>query len=419
MKAIMKIYCIFSHIAVFIVLALLSASCNHEADFAGPTYPLNICTVGNSQMRSSDNAQGAKILTRAYTDDDLFTPGDGSGEDLTGVPSFLRYDKLYPVPINKDYTTIGAFLADDTQNTYNSVDGFFKYVDANTWNTSVAVRQGQCYIFGYMPSNIGNVSASIAMRGGSTSWADGCVMTISNLSTVTPADVCVVVGVLKGTDKNKDIKHEDVIKDLHQGQYGYEGTKDQNYVYLLLDHIYTNVNLELSVEKKYSELRTIVLKKVMMKSNVKSTVDATITLGNDRVRPIIGDISFQTTSDPPVNATLFPEAEQYAQAIAVEGEGVTSVPGYFAPGMTTQEFDFEFIYDVYDKEGEDLNADPVKYGNLVRKDCHAINHWALSGDEVKPGRSFKVTATIRPTYLYMLSDPDLDNPTVELNSVTN
>lgn len=404
---------IHAPIAFIGALALMSVSCSHEADHEVATSLLNLCSVGNSQMSSSDKTQGAKIYTRAYTPGDLFTPGTGSGKDLTNVPPFLRYDKLYPVPINKDYTTIGAFLADNNKDVCTTVDGFFKYVDANTWNTSVAVRPGDFYIFGYMPSNIGSVSASITKRNGS--WENGCVMTINNLSTVTPADVCVVVGVLKGQDRTKDITHADVLKDLHQGQYAYEGTKDQNYVYLLLDHIYTNVNLELSVEKKYSELRTIVLKKVLMKSDVRSTVDAVITLGTSRTNPIEA-LTFTPVSEPPVNAVLFPEAEQYATAIAVEGEGVTSVPGYFAPGMTTQAFDFEFIYDVYDKKNIDAEH---PYGNCVRKDCHAINHWQLGGDEVQAGRSFKVTATIKPTYLYQLSEPDLDNPTIVLKTDPN
>ena len=66
-------------------------------------------------------------------------------------------------------------------------------------------------------------------------------------------------------------------------------------------------------------------------------------------------------------------------------------------------------YDVYDTKG-----------NLIRQDCEATNTLVLkdlfSNQEVSQrGWKYKVYMTIIPTYLYMLSDPDLDNPTVVVN----
>lgn len=410
--------------------ATLSLSCAHDDDLIDDKpAPLALCPPAHSYFTGSesDAASGARILTRAYTDADLFTPGDGSGADLTGVAQYLPYNKLYPIPINKSYTTIGAFLAQDTYSDYNTLAGFFQWKDENSWTTTVNVKPGEFRIFGYMPSNIGSVNAKIEKRTGAgttDSWTDGATMTIFNLSTVTPADVCVVVGVLKADVPNpvpdgwapKPIDHPDVIAALQQGTYAYQGTERDNYVYLLLDHLYTNINLELSVEEKYSNLRTIVLKEVYMKTPVRETVDAVITLGSSRTKPI-EDIHFTVPSGgSPTKAQVFPALPEYEQIVAVENHGVTSVPGYFAPGLTTQEFEFEFHYDVYDKAHLDDLAHYPYGGNLVRKDCIAINKWKLPGTGVMNGKSFKVTATIRPTYLFMLSEPDLDNPTVELNA---
>lgn len=407
--------------------ALLAASCSTD-DIVGeqPTQYLQIVPPSISAPISAESpANRAPHANRVpYSDSDLFVPGTPyGGEKPSGIPNYLPYNKLYPSAINKEYTTIGAFLADNSQNEYTSPSGYFKYQDENSWGTTVGIKPGQFYIFGYMPSNTGGISASINRR--TMNWADGAVMHIKNLSTVTPADVCVVVGVLKqpeGFDKNNPWGIDDatnIVPLLRQGAYSYKGTEKNNYVYLLLEHLYANVNLELSLDPEYAKLRTIVLTGVYMKTPVKNTVDLDLILGTDPLNPIESIALSAPTGPEPTNARLFPVGQTFT--VSSDPANPTSIPGYFAPGMTTQEFDFEFHYDVYDKEGEDLTTDPKNpvFGNCVRKNCVAINKWTLPGTGVQNGKSFKVTATIRPTYLFMLSDPDLDNPTIELNSVTN
>lgn len=434
----MKHNSILTYIAFVGLVAMMFASCVNDEDFAEEqTVPLNLCSPANSTFASGSDSQGTRVMTRAYTDADLFVPGTGSGDDVSKVAKYLPYNKLYPTPINKTYTTIGAFLAQDSKSSYDALAGFFQWKDQNSWTTTVGIKPGDFYIFGYMPSNVGSVSARIdKLEAGDVDyslsspvkWSDGAKMTISNLSTVTPADVCVVVGVKKAPEtfdpdhpENWQIDNPtNVVPFLKQGQYAYHGTEKDNYVYLLLDHLYTNVNMELSVEEKYAELRTIVLTSVFMKTPVRETVDAVITLTNSPTKPI-SNIGFTApTGGTPTKAQIFPALPEYQQVVAVENHGEpTSIPGYFAPGLTTQDFEFEFHYDVYDKAHP---GDPTNYpygGNCVRKNCVAINKWALPGTGVQNGKSFKVTATIRPTYLFQLSEPDLDNPTIELNSVPN
>lgn len=412
-----------SPIGLMVLVCLFFASCTEEEGGTSDTIaPLTIASFGGSKLQDEADTRGANVLTRAYTDADLFVPGTPSGgEKPSGVPNYLPYNKLYPSQINKTYTTIGVFLAQNGMDSYETLSGYFQWKEGNKWDTTVGVKPVQYYIFGYMPSNVGNVSAKIEKLTDHTSWEDGATMTIKNLSTVTPADVCVVVGVKKapvGFDPEHPWGIDDatnVVPVLQQGQYTFTGTETDNYVYLLLDHLYTNVNMELCVDPDYARLRTIVLKEVYMKTPVRNTVDATITLSNDPKSPI-QNLSFTTpTGDTPTNAQIFPNDPEYARAVAVKGVGVTSIPGYFAPGMTTQSFDFEFHYDVYDKSHPD---DPENYpygGNCVRQNCIAINKWTLPGDGVRNGKSYKVSATIVPTYLYMLSEPDLDNPTIELD----
>jgi hypothetical protein len=62
-------------------------------------------------------------------------------------------------------------------------------------------------------------------------------------------------------------------------------------------------------------------------------------------------------------------------------------------------------YDVYDKDG-----------NLIRQNCTAENKLPVTPDEQwKSGNRIVVPLTVEPTYLYVLSEPDLDNPTIIIN----
>lgn len=411
--------------------AALLASCAADDDLtADPAHRLQLASLGNSVLSSSATPalpygaplfrtpEGEQRAPHRAPTPGSFIPGTGSGADLTNVPSFVPYNYLYPVPINKDYTTIGAFLTDAQHTSYNSPSGYFRYRDENTWDTTVGIKPGDFWLYGYMPSNTGSTSATIERTG--ASWAEGCLMTINNISTVTPADVCVVTGVLKaegdGFDSHAPWAINDatnVVPHLSQGKYDYRGEETGNFVYLLLDHLYTNVNLELSLDPDYAELRTIVLKTVYMKSSASSTISIKLNLTNDPVNPIKNLKFIEPSDQATVNAKLFPDAEQYATRVSADPANPTSIPGYFAPGQTTQSFQFEFVYDVYDRKGIDADH---PYGHLVRKDCHAINRWTLGGTTVTSGKSFKVTARIIPTYLYQLSEADLDNPTFEFSA---
>ena len=60
-------------------------------------------------------------------------------------------------------------------------------------------------------------------------------------------------------------------------------------------------------------------------------------------------------------------------------------------------------YDVYDSKG-----------NLIRQNCSATN--TLPDNlQVNRGERMQLNMTVEPTYLYVLSEPDLDNPTIRFN----
>lgn len=408
----------YSHtVLVSLAAAAALCSCSDDPYTDEQGAMLNLCSLGNTHIEGyTDQQHRAPAMAFAHRapgdpDNHSFVPGTPEdGQKPEDVHSYLPYNELYPKPINREYTTIGAFLTEDTKGLYNNISGTFSYAKDNSWRSTVGVRPGDYFLFGYMPANLDGATATLSKRTGT--WADGATLHIENLSTVTPADVCVTVGALKWNDKTTPIYDPAVVAQLKQGVYNYRGDETDNYAYLLLDHLYTNVNFELSVEPKYAELRTIVLKKVTMKSAVSNTVTADITLGKDSKQPLEGT-TFQATSAPPAAAVLFPEESQYETPVSTDPIVPTSIPGYFAPGMTDQSFVFEFIYDVYDQHNIDATH---PYGNLVRGNCHAVNRWAITGGTVAPGKSFKVKAILKPTYLYQLSEPDLDNPSIEFEA---
>lgn len=395
----------------------MSVACTH--DEIADEQPAQFLRMVTSSVTTLQAPVAQRALTRANTDE-TFVPGTEGTNTPEGVPEFLPYGNLYPLPINKDFTTVGIFLAEDARNSYSTTSGYFRYEKDNKWTSTVGIKDAtHNYIFGYMPSNTGTTQATITKRDGSATWADGAKMTLHNLPAATPADVCVVVGVLKADvpePKDDDwypapINDPTIVSQLHQGVYGYEGTASDNYVYLLLEHIYANINVELSVDPEYAKLRNIVLKDVFVRTVLPSQVNCIMEFCNDPKKPI-KNIKFDNASgaESTTRSRLFTSDDHMLLTPSPQ-----SIPIYFSPYLPDSGFDYEFHYDVYDREGEDF-SDPEhpKYGNLVRKDCIALNHWSIKGYPVEAGLSFKANVKVRPTYLFMLSEPDFDNPTFEL-----
>ena len=67
-------------------------------------------------------------------------------------------------------------------------------------------------------------------------------------------------------------------------------------------------------------------------------------------------------------------------------------------------------YDVYDKNVTTEHLD----GNLVRANCVAENKLPENRVKAEVNQRTLLTITVNPTYLYVLSEPDLDNPTITI-----
>ena len=353
-----------------------------------------------------------------------------AGQTRALPEGFVTYSQLTsppPLPL----TTIGVFMMPQVTDAVPnpgipSTMGKFIYRESNhTWSSTINVEEGKdYYIFGFMPKEDANV-ATIAPYNGNTAndFSSGVIMTINNLDVVKPADVCVIVGAKQATKEQYEAKtpiYQVEGMDMALGQFSYQGKSetDGNYVYLLLDHIYAGLRFRMRVVDQYAKLRTIVLKKLELKAYTQGvkTVKVEVKLkANDAgTDPIVEEPVFtlNAASDPTASAatTIYPLEEKQTGITLPSGlkEGSATEYNYtdflacLAPSSCT-EFDLISTYDVYDRKG-----------NLIRANQTATNHFSDFNQLVRGElQSFEIT--VRPTYLYMLSEPDLDNPTFTIN----
>lgn len=277
-------------------------------------------------------------------------------------------------------------------------EGLFTYNNQEEWNSTVKVVAGNTYhVYGYMPSDIAdsyNVTA-------------GGTMTLNGLKAVSDQDVCVLVGIQRVTSSTAE-------KNVVEGNYTYAaGEEGTNYAYVLMDHLYASLKASFSVNADYAALRQIYLKKVTLISNY-SKVDAVITFTDGSGLTGTNVTMTKVTPATEGSATaILPNIDsgKTGTRLLTSAIGSCDVSFYFAPllfGIDDQ-VKVKSTYDVYDMKG-----------NLVRSDCTAENNLKFSkifGSDVTitRGNQYQLKMTVNPTYLYMLSEPDLDNPTVVIN----
>ena len=339
------------------------------------------------------------------------------------VPSgYVAYeDGIQPIGIaftkNNEDPTVGA----DPSNPKSMIGNFF--YSSGKWRTSLEdIKAGTTYyLYGYIPylpairysimdlypddDDDSNDATNTKHDGYST----GAIMKLENVPTVMPNDFCVVIGAKHGTNKETD-------SGLRRGDFAYttSGSVNGNYIFLLFDHLYAALRIKMKVHADYATMRTIKLKSLQLSTQAGETTSKdhnTITIklqANDgSASPIKGDISYEQTGA--IIGTGDDKGLEFWSSAA--GEELTTsfqdFTGHFMPsGITT--LILTSVYDVYDRKV-----------NLIREGCSATNTMPLEEllteqKITERGKRYTVKMTILPTYLYVLSDPDLDNPTVTI-----
>lgn len=321
-------------------------------------------------------------------------------------PGFGVYDDLSPqIPFGS--ATLHCFL------THTAIDfqgdiTYSKVGDTYMWNSKLPVDEHTYYIYGLMPSNEAS-KVELKILDGASDFSSGAKMEWSganSLNAMSAFDVCAIVG-MKASKTKLPIESVDLSDRL--GKFEYNAASDGDFVYLLIDHLYAALRLRFRIDATYNELRTIKLTKLSLRSkkHPKANVVATLTANNNGTNPL----SVSTTMS---------DTGEGAEVVIYDGEKKGEVPEKELKVAESDMLDFlactaahannnEFVlktkYNVYDSKG-----------NLIRKGCEAENLLSLpSGVTLERGQIFVFNLTVNPTYLYVLSEPDLDNPTITIN----
>lgn len=278
--------------------------------------------------------------------------------------------------------------------------GNFSYT--TSWsNSNIRVKEHeQFYMYGYMPGTYGSeiLAASSDLNG---DYSKGADLMIKNLPIFTSKYIYAIVGVQR-------ISATSETEDILEGNYGYfSGLNDENYVNLLMDHLYSKLILQINVDANYSLLRDIKLKSVTLTCSYGETVN--VTVKHRMGYGLQGNATAYSANSSGTNkvhelwtstnaeGTLIPSD---ANEITPLSLGTINCPPIVLDAAGTY-MKISCTYDVYDKAGKKT------------RECSVENK--LKTTNVSHGMEYKVTLTVAPTYLYVLSDDDLNNPTIKIN----
>ena len=389
---------------------------------------------------------GLMSLVGCSSDDDELKPLASQGTIIPEVASYVtwfeeangssRSNRAWAVPsgyaaYEGGIKPIGIAF---TQNTKEPMMGNF-FFSSGKWRTSVEdIKAETYYLYGYIP-HLPAIRYSITdLDGTNANYSTGAIMTLENVPTVMPNDLCVVIGAKQGFDKEHDgnlvdnnsngvFDAGDTRTDtLRMGDFKYTAKATSggeeakgNYVFLLFDHLYSAIRVNMKVHADYARLRTIKLDTLKLSTQVGGanskdhntiTIKLKATDGINKNESPITDIVYTPTGAENKNGMEFWKSEN-ATGTTLTTDFQPFIGHFMPSGITT--IVLTSVYDVYDTKG-----------NLIRENCKATNTMVLQEllteqTVTKRGYRYTVNMTIQPTYLYMLSEPDLDNPTVVVN----
>ena len=338
--------------STLMLLLLMMVSCSQDSSNDGIDEPQNNLLRLSSVTRSN----------RA------FTPSDGNSIKMYVMTKDAQYSEG-----NFNYTTSWA-------------------------NSNIRVKEHeQYYMYGFMPAGSYSSSISATATELNGDYSRGADLTIQDLPIFTNEDICAIVGVQR-------ISATSEAANIIEGNFGYlSGLNSENYVNLLMDHLYGELALRFKVDADYYTLRHIKLKSVTLKYDNNGGDDAANVNVTVRLRDGYGlgqsSVVYTPSGHQASHTFLANGSTDLTDAAILIGNSVKCPPSLFDQAGTYMTL--TCTYDVCRTD----NANTV-----IRANCTASNKMRVFG--MDHGKTNTVTVTIAPTYLYVLTDPDLDNPTI-------
>ena len=371
---------------------------------------LEACSSDSASDSRPDNSSSERTVrlsagARQYHVDDA---------EMASAPGLTR-TVTYPEPTSEwapitptDNMLVFVTKEKDSPTASDVLSRIF-YSTTSGWQSNITITDAgtdnHYLIYGFMPIDAENVSISSA-----TNYNAGATMSIKGLKVLTQTDPCVIVGVGRQQESTSDVT-------LKWGTFDFtfkEGTSDViDYMSILLDHIYSRYHFQVKIDADYAQLRTIKI--------TKMTLEALSNDGTQTVGTVNATVNIQTntTNTNPISSVTYSPNTGTRSVTFFEN---TTTPlslttsyqdaGFcLAPG-DQHWFRLTTVYEVYnrsDKENKLIRT------NTATNTFDTANFKEHKITNTNPGLDHTIQIIVNPTYLYVLSDSDLDNPTFDIN----
>ena len=294
----------------------------------------------------------------------------------------------------------------DVRDTENDKQGVFSPI-TDGWRSTVECETNhRYYLYAYsrqMPSANNPVFNF-------TSESDA-TLTFDGLDIITTNDPLVCIATSgKVLPANPD---PSAYPELTDGKFGIgvipttvvEGTSLK--AFMAFNHLYSKATLSFRIDETYSLIREVRIKDIKIKVNNGTLTGSHVYGFGTQVLDL--DNAATTVGTDPAEINLY-DGPTHTASPAQEGDEFIALTTslvefgyyYFLPLTETPPMYLEVTYDIYDLKG-----------NCVRQNQTAKNSnlfAAISNNGGKPaaGTNYNIKILVKPTYLYQLSDDDLD-----------
>ena len=369
---------------------------------------LEACSSDSASDSRPDNSSSERTVrlsagARQYHVDDA---------EMASAPGLTR-TVTYPEPTSEwapitptDNMLVFVTKEKDSPTASDVLSRIF-YSTTSGWQSNITITDAgpdnHYLIYGFMPIDAENVNISSA-----TNYNAGASMSIKGLKVLTQTDPCVIVGVGKQETSTPDVT-------LKWGTFDFtfkEGTSDViDYMSILLDHIYSRYYFQVKIDADYAQLRTIKI--------TKMTLEALSNDGTQTVGTVNATVNIQTntTNTNPISSVTFTRNTGTRSVTFFEN---TTTPlslttsyqdaGFcLAPG-DQRWFRLTTVYEVYNRDNKHIRT------NTATNTFNTANFKEHKITNMNPGLDHFIQIIVNPTYLYVLSDSDLDNPPFDINN---
>lgn len=361
-------------------------------------------SAGSHQFFQDDNLSSAPDITRG-----VLYPDQTHENDETAWQKFVPADQ----------PNMLLFVAKGKDNPASSdvMSRLFAFSATNIdWQANITIVDTDVnyYIYGFMPIDAQNTSdrVNIGLLPSASNYNAGAQLSINGLKVLTDKDPCVIVGVAKPNEENSTLQWGKFQWGNFEFQFKANGENVTDYMGILLDHIYSRYYFKMKMDANYAKLRTIRITSVTLEAldtygYTVNSVDATVMLQNNMTEA--NPLSTPTFKYNRGTRTF----SLYSKPENSDGLSLTTAYQQFekfclAP-CSQRWFRLTTEYDVLDKKGTVIRQDKA----VNNFDISALTNASITN--TNPGLEHTIQITVNPTYLYILSDPDLDNPTFDIN----